>query len=181
MTTERLSTAIKNFENTNQMVERYTRLCRAYVKLSERFHQLDVEHMQLKGNMVTLLKALKAYKKKTLDLGQANLELNQTLSNLESQHQAELQNLVSTYEGELESLRSQITQLHSLEMFTTPEAQQELAEAERQIDLVEETLQEMDQDSSPDLTDEEKGLLAEYYANPREFESGAPMPAVSLV
>ena len=59
MTTTRLTTAIRNYETMNQMVERYLRLCRAYVRLSEQFQTLDLEHMQLKEQMVSLIRSLK--------------------------------------------------------------------------------------------------------------------------
>ncbi|HEY9881143.1 MAG TPA: hypothetical protein V6D29_21970 [Leptolyngbyaceae cyanobacterium] len=169
MTTERLHMAIKNFENMNHMVERYTRLSRSYVSLSERFHQLDVEHMKLKGSMVPLLKALKAYRKRTTELERANLELQQTLTDVDGRHQSAIQNLVATYEEQLESLRSQLEQLQALEWFTTEEAQRELAEAEHQIDLDEETFREIEQDAYPDLSDADKALLVEYHTNPSSF------------
>lgn len=179
MTTDRLHMAIKNFDNMNQMVERYTRLCRAYVKLSERFHQLDVEHMKLKGNMVPLLKAVRAYKQKITALERQNLELQQAVSTAESQSRIEVQNLVATYEEQLESLRSQIDELKALEWFASEEAQKELIEAEHQIELDEETFQEIAEDASPDLSDAEKALLREYHANPAEFVRSEPL-AVSL-
>lgn len=178
MTTERLHMAIKNFDNMNQMVERYTRLCRAYVRLSERFHQLDLEHMKLKENMVPLLKAVKAYRQKTTVLERTNLELQQTLATLDTRHQGEVQNLVSTYEEQLESLKSQVEELKALEWFTTEAAQQELAEAEHQIDLDEETFLEIDQDAAPDLTDAEKALLSEYHTDPGQFMENGYLAAV---
>lgn len=180
MTTERLHMAIKNFENMNHMVERYTRLSRAYVNLSERFHQLDVEHMKLKGSMVPLIKAAKAYRKRTTELERANLELQRTLTDLDSRHQGALQNLVVTYEEQLESLRAQLEQLRGLEWFTTEEAQQELVEAERQIDLDEETFREIEQDAYPDLSDADKALLIEYHANPSQFVDGSHTLSLSF-
>ena len=79
MTTDRLETAVRNFQHVNQMVERYTRLCRAYVTLAERFHQLDVDHMTLKGQMVPLLKALKAHQAKLKAVEAEKTELQVTL------------------------------------------------------------------------------------------------------
>ncbi|MBD2257344.1 hypothetical protein [Pseudanabaena sp. FACHB-2040] len=169
MTTERLHMAIKNFDNMNQMVERYTRLCRAYVKLSEQFHQLDIEHMKLKGNMVPLLKAVKVYKNQNTQLEQQNQELQQTLVAADSLHRSEVQNLVATYEEQLQSLKNQIDELKALEWFTTEDAHRDLAEAEQQIALDEETFQEIAQDALPDLTEDEKALLVEYHANPANF------------
>ncbi|MBD0334155.1 MAG: hypothetical protein ICV62_01580 [Cyanobacteria bacterium Co-bin13] len=178
MTTERLHMAIKNFDNMNQMVERYTRLCRAYVKLSERFHQLDVEHMKLKGNMVPLLKAVKAYRSQNAQLVRQNQELQQALANADTLHRSEVQNLVATYEEQLESLKTQVDELKALEWFATEEAHRDLAEAEHQIALDEETFQEIAQDDLPDLTEDEKALLVEYHANPANFveQSFAPVP-----
>ena len=175
-TTERLHMAIKNFDNLNQMVERYTRLCRAYVKLSERFHQLDVEHMKLKGNMVPLLKAVKTYKSKNAQLVQENQTLQQALTAVEDRHRSQVQDLVASYEEQLESLKSQVEELKALEWLTTEEAQRDLAEAEHQVALDEETFQEIAQDASPDLTEDEKALLLEYHANPADFVGQNSVP-----
>lgn len=151
------------------MVERYTRLCQAYVKLSERFHQLDVDHMKLKGNMVPLLKTVKLHKQRTLGLERQNLELQQAIAAAEERHQTSLQNLIATYEEQLDALRHQAEELKSLEWFTSEAAQQQLAEAEHQIALDEEAFEEIAQDASPDLSTADKALLSEYHANPAEF------------
>lgn len=166
--------AIKNFDNLNQMVERYTRLCQAYVKLSERFHQLDVDHMKLKGNVVPLLKTVKLHKQRTLGLERQNLELQQAIAVAEERHQISLQNLIATYEEQLEDLRRQAEELKSLEWFTSEAAQQQLAEAEHQIALDEETFEEIAQDASPDLSVADKALLGEYQANPADFIGADP-------
>ena len=95
MTTDRLETAVRNFQHVNQMVERYTRLCRAYVTLAERFHQLDVDHMTLKGQMVPLLKALKAHQAKLKAVEAEKTELQVTL-----QQQVQIQTLLDQQEAQ---------------------------------------------------------------------------------
>ncbi len=180
MTTDRLELAVKNFQHVNQMVERYTRLCRAYVSLAERFHQLDVDHMTLKGQVVPLLRALKAHQTKlrAVEAEKAALETalaqQQThhqaaLDQKEAQHRQELQQLTKTYEEKLQALSDHVAELQPLEQLLSAETHQELNAAEEQMDLVATTLQEIEQDSSPDLSDEEKALLAAYQADPDSF------------
>lgn len=179
MTTDRLETAVRNFQHVNQMVERYTRLCRAYVTLAERFHQLDVDHMTLKGQMVPLLKALKAHQAKLKAVEAEKTELQVTLQQQvqiqtlldqqEAQHRQELQQLTQTYESKLQALASHVAELQPLEQLLNTETNHELSVAEEQIELVETTLQEMEQDSSPDLSGEEKSLLAAYQSDPQAF------------
>ena len=183
MTTDRLETAVRNFQHVNQMVERYTRLCRAYVTLAERFHQLDVDHMTLKGQMVPLLKALKAHQAKLKAVEAEKTELQVTLQQQvqqqvqiqtlldqqEAQHRQELQQLTQTYESKLQALASHVAELQPLDQLLNTETNHELSVAEEQIELVETTLQEMEQDSSPDLSGEEKALLAAYQSDPQAF------------
>jgi septal ring factor EnvC (AmiA/AmiB activator) len=183
MTTDRLETAVRNFQHVNQMVERYTRLCRAYVTLAERFHQLDVDHLTLKGQMVPLLKALKAHQAKLkaveaekTDLQvtlqqqvQQQVQIQTLLDQQEAQHRQELQQLTQTYESKLQALASHVAELQPLEQLLNTETNHELSVAEEQIELVETTLQEMEQDSSPDLSGEEKALLAAYQSDPQAF------------
>ena len=183
MTTDRLETAVRNFQHVNQMVERYTRLCRAYVTLAERFHQLDVDHMTLKGQMVPLLKALKAHQAKLKAVEAEKTELQVTLQQQvqqqvqiqtlldqqEAQHRQELQQLTQTYESKLQALASHVAELQPLEQLLNTETNHELSVDEEQIELVETTLQEMEQDSSPDLSGEEKALLAAYQSDPQAF------------
>jgi predicted nucleic acid-binding Zn-ribbon protein len=146
-----------------QTSDRYVRLCRAYVKLSDKFQKLDVEHMTLKSKVVPLLKALKAYKQLTQKLQQENHDLQTEISSLEKKYEA----------------------LKALEALVTPEMEAELAEAEEQMEIVEETIQEMEADSSPDLTPEDKELLSQYECAPEEFtapgvgaSNGMGMPAL---
>lgn len=180
MVTDRLETAVRNFQHVNQMVERYTRLCRAYITLSERFNQLDVDHMTLKGQMVPLLKALKENQAKlrTAELEKAKLQaalerqevrLQETLDEQETQHQQELQQLTQTYEEKLQALANHVAELRPLEQLLNGETHHELSAAEAQMDLIEITFKEIEQDSSPDLSSEEKALLAAYRADPDAF------------
>lgn len=189
MASERLDMAIKNFENMNQMVERYTRLCRAYVQLAERFQQLDIEHMKLKEQMVPALKALKVQQQRVhvltaenaqlrqqqqqvSDLAAENAQLKQTLEALSTQHQAELQQFTHTYEAKLQALTASVESLKPFEQLMSVEAQEHLAEAEQQLEMVEETFREMEADGTPDLSDSDKRLLLDYHQDPQSFING---------
>lgn len=174
MASERLDMAMKNFQHMNQMVERYTRLCRAYVKLSERFHQLDVEHMKLKGQMVPLIKVAQAYKSSLQHLEAEKASLQVLLQQQSQQYQNDLQNLTKTYEEKLQFLAQQVEELKPLEALMSSEAFHHLVEAEEQIELDEATFQEMDEDTAPDLTPEEKALLEAFRENPEAF-----LPAIA--
>ncbi|WP_035991405.1 hypothetical protein [Leptolyngbya sp. KIOST-1] len=187
MATERLETAMRNFQHVNQMVERYTRLCRAYVSLSERFHQLDVDHMTLKGQVVPLLKALQEHQAKLKaveaenfqlqsDRDQQEARLQAALDQQEAKHRQELQQLTKTYEEQLQNLSSHVAELQPLEQLLSGDTHHELSIAEEQMELVETTLQEIEEDSSPDLSDEEKALLAAYRSDPAAFLVAAAAP-----
>ncbi|MGB3201359.1 MAG: hypothetical protein WBA99_10675 [Nodosilinea sp.] len=178
MTTDRLETAVRNFQHVNQMVERYTRLCRAYVSLSERFHQLDVDHMTLKGQVVPLLKALKAHQAKLKTVESEKADLQVLLDQQAAQHRQELQQLTKTYEEQLQAIANHVSELQHLEQLLNRETYHELSIAEEQMELVETTFLEIDQDSSPDLSSEEKSLLAAYQADPNAFLVAAADPPV---
>lgn len=169
MASERLDMAIKNFQHMNQMVERYTRLCRAYVQLSERFHQLDVDHMKLKGQIIPLLKTAQDYKARLQSIEADNLALQAALQQQTEQYQQELQHLTKTYEERLQALTQHVEELKPLEDLLSPDVYQQLTEAEEQIELDEATFQEMDEDSSPDLSPADKALLSAYQDNPAVF------------
>lgn len=169
MATTQLDTAVKSFQHMNQMVERYTRLCRAYVQLSERFHQLDVDHMTLKGQVVPLLKALKVQQDRLRQIQAEKEMLQQDLEQQLAQHHQAMQGTTQAYEERLDSLTRHLEELRSLEVLLSPEASQELAEAESQMELVEATMQEMAENDEPDLSADEKALLAAYRANPGAF------------
>jgi uncharacterized phage infection (PIP) family protein YhgE len=169
MATDRLETAVKDFQHVNQMVERYTRLCRAYVNLSERFHQLDVDHMTLKGQMVPLLKALKAHQARLRAVEAEKASLQTALEEQEARHRQELQQITTTYEDQLQALHHHVTELQPLAQLLNGDTHHELSVAEEQMELVETTLREIEQDSSPDLSTDEKALLAAYQADPDSF------------
>ncbi|HZG38631.1 MAG TPA: hypothetical protein VEZ50_08110 [Nodosilinea sp.] len=169
MVTDRLETAVRNFQHVNQMVERYTRLCRSYVSLSERFHQLDVDHMTLKGQVVPLLKALKAHQAKLKAVEAEKAGLQARLDHQAAQHRQELQQLTKTYEDKLEALSNHIAELQPLEQLLNGETHRELSVAEEQMELVEATFLEIEQDCAPDLSAEEKALLTAYRADPAAF------------
>ncbi|MBU6230235.1 MAG: hypothetical protein KGQ93_11125 [Cyanobacteria bacterium REEB459] len=204
MVTERLDTAVRNFQHMNHMVERYTRLSRAYVELAERFHQLDVDHMRLKGQVVPLLQTVKAQQahiqqlqanyqslqhsleeqatthrqeQQTIQAQQTQIQqlqvdyqsLQHSLEEQAAHHRQELQNLTNAYEERIHTLNLHLEELQPFENLFSAHSCQELSLAEEQMELVETTLQEMAQDSAPDLSEEEKALLAAYRDNPGHF------------
>lgn len=124
----------------SQIAERYNHLCSSYLQLADKFQKLDVEHMSLKSKVVPLIKALKAYKDTVETLQQENANLAE-----------ELQIITAHYE-----------QLKPLEALLQPDLQEKLAEVEEQMALVDETMREMEEDSTPDLSEEDKLLLEEY-------------------
>jgi len=150
----------------DHVAKRYTKLGQAYTQLADRFQTLDVEHMNLKRQLLPILKALEVYKQKVAQLEQQNGQLVAANGQLS----AELQDVTEKYEA-----------LKALEGLLTPEMLSVLDEAEGQMALVEETIQEMDQDSDPDLDEAEKALLVEYGNNPAYFtalENGSVSGAV---
>ncbi|MEB3290426.1 MAG: penicillin acylase family protein [Leptolyngbya sp.] len=170
MMTDQLETTVQSLPPIHQqLVERYTRLCRAYVQLSDRFHQLDVNHMTLKGQVVPLLKALKIQQDRLRQMQTDKETLQETLAQRVTQHRQDLQALTRTYEERLASLSHHIEELQSLEGLLSSAACHDLAIAEEQMDLVEATLHEMAEDDDPDLSADEKALLAAYRANPEAF------------
>lgn len=172
MATTQLDTAIHNFQHINQMAERYTRLCRAYVELSERFHQLDVDHMTLKGQVIPLLKALKTQQDRLQRLQTEKDDLQQTLDQRVVQHRQDVEAMTQSYEDRIEQLTHSLEALRPIERLLSSEISHELLEAETQIELVEATIQEMAEDNDPDLSSDEKALLEAYRANPGAFLAG---------
>ncbi len=136
-----------NTVTTSNLAERYTRLCRAYVKLADKFQKLDVEHMTLRSKVVPLLKALKVQRQMVEQLQQEKTTLA-----------AELQSTTSKYEA-----------LQHLEPLLQPDMQAALVEAEEQLALVDTTLVEMDCDRDPDLNDDDKQILNDYQQQPESF------------
>lgn len=188
-----------------QIAERYTQLARAYITLSDKFQQLDVAHMTLKEKVIPLLKTLKAYKQliEQLKANKAMLETQLQLLTQEKQDletnladcQADNQDLVTrlqTLEAEkqavmlnLQALQDKYDPLEPLALLLQPEQQATLAEAEAQIELVEETLQEMAINSDPNLSEADKQLLAAYEIDPQQFlpatAASSPPPADALL
>ncbi|MBD2462916.1 hypothetical protein H6G89_17895 [Oscillatoria sp. FACHB-1407] len=131
------------------IADRYARLSRAYVQLSERFHKLDVEHMTLKSKLLPLLKTVKSWKQTIATLKQDKTDL-----------EAQLQTLSAKYE-----------ELRVFELLLEAAAQADLIEAEEQVKLVEQTIQEFEADADPDLSETEKQLLLEYETESASFLS----------
>lgn len=204
MVTERLDTAVRNFQQMNHLVERYTRLSRAYVELAERFHQLDVDHMRLKGQVVPLLQTVKAQQthiqrlqsdyrslehtleeqaashhqeQQTIQAQKVRIQelegdyrsLEHTLEEQAASHRQELQRLTNAYEDRIHTLSLHLEELQPLQNLLSASSYEELALAEEQMELVETTLEEMAEDSAPDLNEEEKALLTAYQTNPSQF------------
>ena len=132
---------------TQITADRYVQVCRSFVKLADKFQRLDIEHMTLKSKVVQILKLLKSYKEAVDQLNQKNQALEQ-----------ELQSLTAKYED-----------LKILECLLEPEFLTLLDEVEEQMELVDETLKEMEDDRDPDLDDLDKELLTEYQTTPENF------------
>ncbi|MGF1497410.1 MAG: hypothetical protein ACFB8W_11380 [Elainellaceae cyanobacterium] len=137
------------------IADSFSRLCQSYVTLADRFQQLDVEHMTLKAKVVPLLKALRSYQQVIETLKQENQDLT-----------AQLETMSAKYEA-----------LKPFEDLLGADLQSLLSEAEEQVELVEQTLSEMESNNDPDLTDEDKALLQTFYERPQEFEMMASEPS----
>jgi predicted nucleic acid-binding Zn-ribbon protein len=131
----------------SHLAKNITRLCHAYIKLSDKFQKLDVDYMTLRSKVVPLIKALKVYKQLVEQLSEERQLLKENL-----------QEITQKYE-----------ELKPFEIFLEPEFQAILNEAEEQIDLVDTTLNEIESDRDPDLSDVEKALLLEYENDPDKF------------
>ncbi|WP_421654778.1 hypothetical protein [Leptothermofonsia sp. ETS-13] len=131
----------------SQTAERITRLCHAYIKLSDKFQKLDVEYMTLRGKVVPLIKALKTYKQLVEQLSQEK----------------------QTLEEKLQETTLKYEELKPLEILLQSEFHEALSEAEEQVELVEATLHEMESDRDPDLSDIDKELLIQYQNDPEQF------------
>ncbi len=125
----------------------FAKLCRSYVKLADKFQQLDVEYMTLKGKIVPLLKQLKAYR-----------DAVEALKSEKQEMRAELDVVTAKYE-----------ELKVFEELLSPGMQALLQEAQDQVNLVDETLVEMEQDDDPDLSKDDKELLSAFRENPDAF------------
>ncbi len=131
--------------------QRYLRLCQSYVQLADRYTQLDVEQMTLREKLIPFLLAFKHYKEIAEKLTSENANL----------------------QAELTDLRQRYAQLSTADHQFAPELTSELEtallEAEEQMALVEETLQEQSLDPDPTLLPVEKLLLDEYVTGTGEF------------
>jgi chromosome segregation ATPase len=134
--------------------DRYKSIAEAYLKLSDRFNQLDVAHMSLRQKIVPMIKALKKYQALTTQLRQDKAELTQTIQALTNEK--------SSLQGTIAVLQNKIETLIDLEPLLQSETQDILTEAEQQVELIEETLQEIDINSDPDLNEADRQLLETY-------------------
>ncbi len=169
--------------------DRYTRLSKAYVKLSEQFHELDVAHMNLKQKILPAIKTIKAYKVLTQRLKQQKREMEQELAALtksqvemmamvaEQQEQgAQLSATIQTLSEEKVSLEAELLAVQAkydavaeFEVLIQPDPEAILATAEQQMELVEETLNEMIANSDPDLSEVDKQLIEIYQSEFEDF------------
>lgn len=187
--------------------DRYTRLSKAYIKLSEQFHELDVAHMNLKQKILPAIKTIKAYKALTLRLKQQKAELEVELEALtrsqvdlmamvanQQETEVELSAIIQTLGEEKSSLEVELVALQAkydavaeFEALIQPEPESILATAEQQMELVEETLNEMIANSDPDLTEVDKQLIALYQSEFEDFtavvevEDSEPIEVEQLV
>lgn len=164
------------------IAERYKSLAGAYVKLSDKFHQLDVAHMNLKEKLLPAIKAINSYRSLIQQLQQDKAELERTVQTLTERQKHLEENQLTLQAKEIElsmavnTLTKENTDLQTaLQDFQTKyevvagfesllgsEPQAMLVEAEQQMELVEETLQEIALNSDPDLSQEEKELIEAY-------------------
>lgn len=164
------------------IAERYNGLAGAYVKLSDKFHQLDVAHMNLKEKLLPAVTAIKSYRSLVNQLQQDKSELERTIQTLTERQQrleenqltlqakeVELSMTVNTLTKENTDLQANLKEFQTkfdavadFESLLESEPQAILAEAEQQMELVEETLQEIALNSDPDLSQEEQQLVEAY-------------------
>ncbi|WP_299402351.1 hypothetical protein [Acaryochloris sp. IP29b_bin.148] len=164
------------------IAERYKSLAGAYVKLSDKFHQLDVAHMNLKEKLLPAIKAINSYRALIHQLQQDKAELERTVQTLTERQthlqenqltlqakEVELSMTVNTLTKEntdlqavLQDFQTKYEVVADFESLLASEPQAMLTEAEQQMELVEETLQEIALNSDPDLSQEEKQLIEAY-------------------
>ncbi|XFA73168.1 hypothetical protein RYO59_001406 [Thermosynechococcaceae cyanobacterium Okahandja] len=138
----------------DNLSQRYLRLCQAYSQLAERYTKLDIDHMTLRERLVPFLMAFKYYKQMADQLSAEKLALQQELNELRDRYQV----LASQADGAP----------------ANEELLAALAEAEGQMNLIEETLREQDADLDPNLLPIEKQLLEEYTTGVGEFQALLP-------
>lgn len=164
------------------IAERYKSLAGAYVKLSDKFHQLDVAHMNLKEKLLPAVRAINSYRSLIQQLQQDKAELERTVQTLTERQkhlednqltlqakEIELSMAVNTLTKEntdlqtaLQGFQTKYEVVAGFESLLESEPQAMLVEAEQQMELVEETLQEIALNSDPDLSQEEKELIEAY-------------------
>lgn len=162
--------------------ERYNSLASSYIKLSDEFHQLDVAHMDLKQKLLPAIKAIKNYQSLTHQLQQDNTKLEQTIQTLTEQQQRlekdqrtlkakEVEQSIiinaltdekTNLQAALEEFQAKYDALADFESLLQSGPQAVLVEAEQQMVLVEETLQEIALNSDPDLSEKEQQLIEAY-------------------
>ncbi len=148
----------------DNLAERYVRLSRAYIKLADKFHKLDVEHMALRGKVVPLLRAVKAHRSTIDQLNEENLALKTQLTELTIASER-----IQALEAQLDVVTIQYCALQPLEALLQSDVQEALIDAEQQMELVDATVDEMDDDRDPDLNADDKQLLQEYENDPTQF------------
>ncbi|MEB3232328.1 MAG: hypothetical protein VKJ64_15065 [Leptolyngbyaceae bacterium] len=132
----------------------FTKLCESYIDLAERFQRLDIEHMTLKEKLVPLLKTLQTYRGAIATLQQEKQILEHEL------HQTrEACNI----------LVAEKSALKALDPLLSEKVTRLLAEVEEQMELVNETICEIELNDQPNLSIEDKALLARFNTNPGAF------------
>jgi chromosome segregation ATPase len=184
----------------NSTVDRYTNLAKAYTQLADKFQSLDIDHMTLKEKVIPVLKMAKAYKRcveqlqqeKATLLSQVQMlsasqnELSEALKlaqGNETQMIADLESLKlekSTMETALQACQAQYDAIAPLAALLEPDFQGVLVEAESQMELVEATLAEIENDGNPNLNPEEVNLLQDFQSDPASFIASVTDPEQML-
>lgn len=125
--------------------------------------------MSLKGKMVLLLKSLENSQNRLKILELDCVGLKNELKQKEEEHKQEIRSLSQSYEEVIANLNRQLNESKALEGLLSQDAQDLLAEAEVQMELMETTFTEMEEDSSPDLSQKDKALLSYYLSTSTEF------------
>ena len=147
-----IATSLDNL--MDNLSQRYLRLCQAYSQLAERYTKLDIDHMTLREKLVPFLMAFKYYKQMTEQLAAEKEAMQRELNELRDRYQLLVsQNGNAPINEELLSA---------------------LAEAEEQMELIEETFKEQAADPDPNLLPLEKQLLEEYTKGSGHFQALLP-------
>ncbi|NER00381.1 MAG: hypothetical protein F6K30_27405 [Cyanothece sp. SIO2G6] len=138
----------------SNIVASFTRLCESYIDLAERFQRLDIEHMTLKEKLVPLLKTLRSDR--------------QEISRLQDEKQS-LENELYKAREACNVLVAEKIALKALEPLLSEKVIRLLNEAGEQMELVNETINEIEANDQPNLGAEDKALLDHFYADPDAF------------